>query len=196
MNMIDLMPQSSKNGLTQDWHALAQITPILYQSVDSCACNLRTSVLKGDLPKCLDGGRSGHRQVDPVPTHGLSDASPSSILCHSVANPVPIRCQSCANLIPIRPLMADWSWIGIGLGPSSIKTREVLGNPSLMPKRFPETRKISRGKSWGMDFPIVLMEDRPNPSLPSFPSHLIERKYSQKTAASVCAKNTHVLRTL
>ena len=83
----------------------------------------------------------------PVPTHRLSDASPSSILCHSVANPVPIRCQSCANLIPIRPLMADWSWIGIGLGPSSIKTREVLGNPSLMPKRFPETRKISRGRS-------------------------------------------------
>ena len=35
----------------------------------------------------------------------------------------------------------------IGLGPSSIKTREVLGNPSLMPKRFPETRKISRGRS-------------------------------------------------
>ena len=30
---------------------------------------------------------------------------------------------------------------------SSIKTREVLGNPSLMPKRFPETRKISRGRS-------------------------------------------------
>ena len=82
----------------------------------------------------------------PVPTHRLSNASPSSILCHSVANPVPIRCQSCANLIPIRPLMADWSWIGIGLGPSSIKTREVLGNPSLMPKRFPETRKISRGQ--------------------------------------------------
>ena len=35
----------------------------------------------------------------------------------------------------------------IGLGPSSIKTREVLGNPSLMPKRFPETRKISLGRS-------------------------------------------------
>ena len=30
------------------------------------------------------------------------------------------------------------------LGQSSIKTREVLGNPSLMPKRFPETRKILR----------------------------------------------------
>ena len=101
MNMIDLMPQSSKNELTQDWHALAQITPILNQSVDSCACNLRTSVLKGDLPKCLDGGRSGHRQVDPVPTHGLSDASPSSILCHSVANPVPIRWQSDGNPVPI-----------------------------------------------------------------------------------------------
>ena len=33
------------------------------------------------------------------------------------------------------------------LYPCSTKTREVLGNPSPTPKRFPETREISRGKS-------------------------------------------------
>ena len=31
--------------------------------------------------------------------------------------------------------------------PCSTKTREVLGNPSPKPKRFPETREISRGRS-------------------------------------------------
>ena len=31
--------------------------------------------------------------------------------------------------------------------PCSTKTREVLGNPSPTPKRFPETREISRGRS-------------------------------------------------
>ena len=77
MNMINPMPQSSKNGSTQVRHALAQITPILYQSEASCACDLR------------------------------SDASPSSIPCQSVANPVPIRCQSCTNPILIRPLMCQ-----------------------------------------------------------------------------------------
>ena len=43
--------------------------------------------------------------------------------------------------------------------PSSIKTREVLGNPSPMPSRFPETRETSRGsreisRAEGGDFPI------------------------------------------
>ena len=33
------------------------------------------------------------------------------------------------------------------LYPCSTKTREVLGNPSPTPKRFPETREISRGRS-------------------------------------------------
>ena len=33
------------------------------------------------------------------------------------------------------------------LYPCSTKTREVLGNPSPTPERFPETREISRGKS-------------------------------------------------
>ena len=33
------------------------------------------------------------------------------------------------------------------LYPCSIKTREVLGNPSPTLKRFPETREISRGRS-------------------------------------------------
>ena len=32
-----------------------------------------------------------------------------------------------------------------GLYPCSTKMREVLGNPSPTPKRFPETREISRG---------------------------------------------------
>ena len=49
------------------------------------------------------------------------------------------------------------------LYPCSTMTREVLGNPSPTPERFPETREISRGKSRGsreilraegMDFPI------------------------------------------
>ena len=35
----------------------------------------------------------------------------------------------------------------IWLYPCSTKTREVLGNPSTKPKRFPKTRKISRGRS-------------------------------------------------
>ena len=45
--------------------------------------------------------------------------------------------------------------------PCSTKTREVLENPSLTPKRFPETREISRGRclreilrAEGRDFPI------------------------------------------
>ena len=33
------------------------------------------------------------------------------------------------------------------LYPCCTKTREVLGNPSPTPKRFPETREISRGRS-------------------------------------------------
>ena len=37
--------------------------------------------------------------------------------------------------------------IVIGLYPCSTKTREVLGNPSPTPERFPETREISRGRS-------------------------------------------------
>ena len=35
----------------------------------------------------------------------------------------------------------------VGLYPCSTKTREVLGNPSPTPERFPETREISRGRS-------------------------------------------------
>ena len=45
--------------------------------------------------------------------------------------------------------------------PCSTKTREVLENPSPAPKRFPETREISQGRSpreisraEGMDFPF------------------------------------------
>ena len=34
----------------------------------------------------------------------------------------------------------------LGLYPCSTKTREVLRNPSPTPKRFPETREISRGR--------------------------------------------------
>ena len=34
-----------------------------------------------------------------------------------------------------------------GLYLCSTKTREVLGNPSPTPERFPETREISRGRS-------------------------------------------------
>ena len=34
-----------------------------------------------------------------------------------------------------------------GMYPCSTKRREVLGNPSPTPKRFPETRDISRGRS-------------------------------------------------
>ena len=34
-----------------------------------------------------------------------------------------------------------------GMYPCSTKTREVLGNPSPTPERFPETREISRGRS-------------------------------------------------
>ena len=48
------------------------------------------------------------------------------------------------------------------LGPCSTKTREGLGNPSPTPKRFPETRNISREQSpreisraEGVDFPIT-----------------------------------------
>ena len=37
----------------------------------------------------------------------------------------------------------------IALYPCSNKTREILGNPSPTPKRFPETLEISRGKSQG-----------------------------------------------
>ena len=33
------------------------------------------------------------------------------------------------------------------LFPCSTETREVLGNPSPQPKRFPDTREISRGRS-------------------------------------------------
>ena len=43
----------------------------------------------------------------------------------------------------------DKGWVGLGdygsMYPHSTKTREVLGNPSPMPKRFPETRGKSRG---------------------------------------------------
>ena len=34
-----------------------------------------------------------------------------------------------------------------GMYPCSTKTREVLGNPSPTPERFPETREISRGRT-------------------------------------------------
>ena len=44
------------NGLIQDWHPLAQITPILYQSEDICACNQGTSVLCGQATS-LNSGR-------------------------------------------------------------------------------------------------------------------------------------------
>ena len=45
------------------------------------------------------------------------------------------------------------------LYPCSTKTREVLGNPSPTPERFPETRGKSQGsreiwRAEGMDFPI------------------------------------------
>ena len=68
-----------KTGLTQDWYALAKITPIYCQSEASSASKQGTSVLEGSLPKCLDGGRFG-------PT------DPSTIRCQS------ILCQSFANL--------------------------------------------------------------------------------------------------
>ena len=50
----------------------------------------------------------------------------------------------------------DWWW---GECPYSTKTWEVLGNPSLTPKRFPETREISRGRS-PREISRVLMEHR------------------------------------
>ena len=56
---------------------------------------------------------------------------------------------------------AEMTWPRKGVYPCSTKTREVLGNPSLTAKRFPETREISRGRSpreissaEGIDFPI------------------------------------------
>ena len=45
--------------------------------------------------------------------------------------------------------------------PCSTKTREVLGNPSPTPKRFPETREISRGRSQR----VILVEHGYNTSL-------------------------------
>ena len=90
-----------KTGLTQDWYALAKITPIYCQSEASSASKQGTSVLEGSLPKCLDGGRFGR---PPTRFNQPIDA----IWWQSVFNPLPIRCQSspirwqsCANQFPI-----------------------------------------------------------------------------------------------
>ena len=40
-----------------------------------------------------------------------------------------------------------YKWSKTEMYPCSTKTREVLGNPSPTPKRFPETQEISRGRS-------------------------------------------------
>ena len=107
---INCQSLSSKNGPTQVRHALAQIAPILYQSEASSVSRQGTSVLKGNPPKCLDGGRIGstnpstircQSNINPLPILCQSVTNPLSIRCQSNVNPTSIRCQSDANLTPI-----------------------------------------------------------------------------------------------
>ena len=94
------MLQPSKNGPTQVRHALAQIAPILYQSEASSVSRQGTSVLKGNPPKCLDGGRIG--PTNPSTIRCQSNINPLPILCQSVTNPLSIRCQSNVNPTSLR----------------------------------------------------------------------------------------------
>ena len=48
---------NAQNCIHMDRHALTQATPIYGQSEATSVSNRGTSVLQGDLPKCLDGGR-------------------------------------------------------------------------------------------------------------------------------------------
>jgi hypothetical protein len=111
---------SNQCQLKLDRHASAQITPILYQSEATCAEGRGTSVLQGDLPKCLDGGRFSARHVawvwtnatpiEPLQHHSSqSCANLMSIQCQSSAvvylmsihrQPIPIRCQITEMPIP------------------------------------------------------------------------------------------------
>jgi hypothetical protein len=94
-----------KTGLTQDWYALAKITPIYCQSEASSASKQGTSVLEGSLPKCLDGRTIRTSANSVQPTHRChlmtvrlqSSANQLPILCQSDGNPVPIDSRSDTN---------------------------------------------------------------------------------------------------
>ena len=49
-------------------------------------------------------------------------------------------------LLNLKHLTQKNDWDQPRMYPCSIKTWEVLGNPSPMPERFPETREMSRGR--------------------------------------------------
>ena len=89
---------NTQKKIDMDRHALTQATPIYGQSEATSVSNRGTSVLQGDLPKCLDGGRFGWSNM---PIHRPDPANPVPIY----TNPMPIWCQSYADLT------SDWHWI-------------------------------------------------------------------------------------
>ena len=57
------------------------------------------------------------------------------------------HCFTAPGALPAFPIQTLEVDTAVVLYPCSIKTREVLGNPSPTPERFPETREISQGQS-------------------------------------------------
>ena len=151
-----------KTGLTQDWYALAKITPIYCQSEASSASIQGTSVLEGSLPKCLDGGRFGrpptrfNQPIDAI--WWQSVFNPLPISCQSCANQMAILCQSIPDLIPIRPSM--WQsvlnpvpiWCQSKANPESIHANPVPIQPQLDVN--PSNCEQIHRKSWANPSPI------------------------------------------
>ena len=145
---------NTQNKIDMDRHALTQATPIYGQSEATSVSNRGTSVLQGDLPKCLDGGRFGwsnmpiHRPdpANPVPIY----PNPMSIWCQSYANLSPIGFQSslnpfqyCANPVPI--LNQYQSWANILIHYQFFNPMPILVN-QIKPKRSIQSRTLIKPK--------------------------------------------------
>ena len=103
----------------------------------------------GNLPKCLDRGRIGHRQLGPTNPSTITQmpvkrqnrvnpyqscANPMPIRYRSSANQWPIRCQSiqlCANPSPI---------LGQSIANPSPIHRQSIANPSPIRCQFIKSR--------------------------------------------------------